>query len=130
MAAACNRLGVYILRPPAHSQTLLANAQQRWLLDRGRQEGWKEVRAWQEAQRLANRGAVVVASYRNPNSRKPGHVALVRPSSKDKEAVASEGPDVIWAGRQNHNQGNLLEGFRRHPKDAIRFFAHPAAKAG
>src|SRR5437016_3741779 len=29
-AAACERFGVYILRPPEHSQVLLANAQQKW----------------------------------------------------------------------------------------------------
>jgi hypothetical protein len=127
VAAACDRLGVYILRPPEHSQVLLANAQQKWLLGQGRQQGWREVRSWQEAQRLANQGVVVVASYRNANPKKPGHVALVRPSSKSMKTVAAEGPDVIWAGRHNRNQGSLLEGFKTHPSDAIRFFAHQPA---
>ncbi len=126
VAAACDRLGVYILRPPEHSQTLLANAQQRWLVSEGPGNGWRPIRTWGEAQQLANRGEVVVASWRNPNPRKPGHVALVRPSEKSAETIAAEGPDVIWAGRQNHNRGSLFEGFRRHPKDQVLFFAHPA----
>jgi hypothetical protein len=40
VAAACARLGVYILRPPAHSQVLLANAQRRWLQTKGKRRGW------------------------------------------------------------------------------------------
>ena len=30
-AAACQRQGIYLLRPPEHSAALLANAQYRWL---------------------------------------------------------------------------------------------------
>lgn len=126
VAAACDRLGVYILRPPSHSQTLLANAQQRWLLKEGPDRGWKRVGTWQEAQDLANEGMVVVASYRNSNSHKPGHVAIVRPSTKSAEAIAEEGPDVAYAGRQNHSRASLFQGFKSHPKDEILFFAHKA----
>jgi len=125
-AAACDRLGVYILRPPTHSQILLANAQQRWLQTRGRADGWWPVSTWQEAQQLANQGEVVVASYRNPNPQRPGHIALVRPSGRSAGSIATDGPEVIWAGRHNRNSGTLLEGFGHHPKDAILFFTHHA----
>jgi glutamine amidotransferase-like uncharacterized protein len=126
VAAACHRLGVYILRPPAHSQTLLANAQQRWLQTRGRDAGWRPVSSWQEAQQLANQGEIVVASYRNSNPHRPGHVALLRPSSRSAKSIEMDGPEVIWAGRHNCNSGTLLQGFRKHPKDEILFFSHRA----
>lgn len=127
-AAAADRLGVYLLRPPEHGQTLLANAQQRWLLREGCEEGWTRVKSWQEAQRRANQGELVVASYRNPNAHKPGHMAVVMPSTKSKDTIAEEGPDVAWAGRHNHTRGSLFEGFRKHPKDEILFFAHKVEK--
>ena len=82
------------------SQTLLANAQQGWLLTAAaRKVGVGRLVA--RGQRLANRGQVVVASYRNSNPHRPGHIALVRPSTKSAATrpVASEGPDLIWAGR-------------------------------
>ncbi len=37
------RFGVYILRPPAHGERLLANAQCRWLRTAGDREGWRRV---------------------------------------------------------------------------------------
>jgi len=127
VAAACARLGVYILRPPQHSQVLLANAQQKWLLRQGAKQGWKQVKSWSAAQRLANEGEVVVASYRNPNSSKPGHMALVRPSTRSAESIAREGPEFIWAGRYNHNRGSLEECFHGH-KDRVLYFVHRAEK--
>lgn len=128
VAAACERLGVYILRPPEHSQTFLANAQQEWLRGQGRARGWEPVSSGEEAQRLANRGDVVVASYHNPNPRKPGHVALVRPSTKSDRRIAAEGPEVIFAGIHNHNRASLVVGFRHHPRGQIVFFAHRAER--
>jgi glutamine amidotransferase-like uncharacterized protein len=130
VAAACDRLGVYILRPPAHGQLLLANAQQAWILKQGAEDGWKEVTAhdreqrWKNAQELANQGYVVVASYRNRDRHKPGHVAIVRPSAKSAAKIAEEGPQVAWAGRSNSSDGTLLRGFGSHPKNEIRFFYH------
>lgn len=126
-AAACDRLGVYILRPPQHSQVLLANAQQKWLLHEGEREGWREVKSWTAAQRLANEGEVVVGSFRNPDPNKPGHMALVRPSNRSMESIAQEGPDFIWASRQNHNSGLIEKCFGEH-KDPVLFFVHHAEK--
>jgi len=123
-AAACERLGVHILRPPEHSQVLLANAQQKWLLHEGEKEGWRQVQSWSAAQRLANEGEVVIASYRNPNPDKPGHVALVRPSTRSQEPISWDGPEFIWAGKHNHNRGSLEECFHEH-KDHVLFFVHP-----
>ncbi len=127
VAAACDRFGVYILRPPHHSQVLLANAQQKWLLREGENQGWRKVKSWAAAQRLANEGEVVVASYRNPNPNKPGHMALVRPSTRSAEWVARQGPEFIWAGKHNHNRGSIEECFHEH-KDRVLFFVHRAEK--
>jgi hypothetical protein len=62
-AEACRRLGVYLLSPPEHSATLLANAQDDWLLDSGKERGWTELGDGYRAQQLANRGQIVVAVY-------------------------------------------------------------------
>lgn len=129
VAAACERLGVYILRPPDHSQVLLANAQQKWLLNEGEKEGWRPVKSWSAAQQRANDGDLVVASFRNPNPEEPGHVALVRPSTRSPESITKDGPDFIWAGRHNHNRGTLDECFHEH-KDKVLFFAHAPSAAG
>ena len=41
VAAACSRLGIYILRPPDHIPKFLASAQQDWLNSpAGREQGW------------------------------------------------------------------------------------------
>jgi hypothetical protein len=117
-AAACARLGVYILRPPDHSQNLLANAQNLWLKSAGARLGWRPVPTWLEAQQLANQGVVVVASFRNPNPHKPGHIAIVRPSDKSDELVAQEGPQLTQAGRNNARSISLKQGFLHH-QDAI-----------
>lgn len=127
VAAACERFGVYILRPPQHSQVLLANAQQKWLLREGEKHGWKQVRSWEAAQQRANEGEVVVASYKNPNPNKPGHVALVRPSTRSPRSIVQDGPEFIWAGRHNHNRGSVVECFHDH-KDKVLFFVHRAEK--
>src|SRR6516225_2476486 len=64
-AAFCYRHGIYILRPPEHSATMLANAQYDWLRSEGRDKGWTPVDGPIEAQRLANQGMVVVASFKD-----------------------------------------------------------------
>jgi hypothetical protein len=128
VAAACARLGIYILRPPEHTQTLLANAQQAWLQRDGCEHGWEPVANREEAQRLANAGELVVASNRNGNPHKPGHIAIVRPGDKSAEALADEGPDIIQAGTHNYSCTTLKVGFGRHrdawEHDGLRFFAH------
>src|SRR5882762_4929626 len=78
-AAACERLGVYLLRPPEHGAVLLANAQFDWLPEKGREAGWSAVSDGVAAQDLANRGSVVVAIYKNHDPKKSGHIAIVRP---------------------------------------------------
>jgi hypothetical protein len=123
-AAACERFGVYLLRPPEHSQVLLANAQYDWLLREGKEQGWTQVKGWAEVQKRANEGELIVAIYKNGDRKKPGHAAIVRPSAKSADLVAKEGPDVIYAGRENHSCASLIEGFKNHPKDEILFFSH------
>jgi len=128
VAAVCLRADIYILRPPDHSVVLLANAQYDWLRSDGSKHGWKRVASMTEAQRLANEGQLVVASYKNPDPKKHGHIAIVRPCTKGAQPIALEGPQIIQAGGTNWNSTTLKEGFKRHP-DAWRdghilFFAH------
>ena len=127
-AATCERLGIYLLRPPEHSAVLLANAQFDWLPEKGREAGWSGVSDGVAAQDLANRGNLVVAIYKNHDPKKSGHIAIVRPGSKTASQIAEEGPDVIQAGGHNYNRTSLKRGFANHPaafaQNEIRFYAH------
>jgi hypothetical protein len=114
VAAACDRLGVYILRPPDHGQVHLATAQQEWLSSEGASQGWKPVGSPLDAQRFANVGKIVVAVWASPDPRKPGHIVIVRPSDKSESRIRREGPEVIQAGMENANSTSLKEGFRHH----------------
>jgi hypothetical protein len=128
VAAACQRLEIYILRPPEHKATLLANAQYDWLSKDGRAEGWEPIESGWEAQQQANRGRVVVAVFKESDPQKSGHIALIRPSDTPEEKVREEGPRIIQAGRNNLVDGSLKEGFKHHPgafaEGKIKFFAH------
>ncbi len=126
-AAACERLGVYILRPPEHSAVQLANAQFDWLQDRESAAGWVPLANGVAAQDSANSGRVVVAVCKNPDPKKSGHIAVVRAGQKSEELIAEEGPDVIQAGGNNFVRTSLRRGFANHPEsyEEIRFFAHP-----
>lgn len=127
-AAVALRLGVYILRPPEHNQKLLANAQYDWLADQGAADGWNELTNGEQAQGDANRGALVVAVYRNHHDNKPGHIAIVRPSEKSARVIAEEGPQVTQAGGTNYTSASLVQGFANHPAawshNEVRYFAH------
>ncbi|WP_342359897.1 hypothetical protein [Terrarubrum flagellatum] len=128
VASAAKQLGVYILRPPEHGQTLLANAQFEWLAEEGAPNGWRPVADAAMAQQLANRGMLVVAAYHNHYDDKPGHIAIVRPSEKSAAQIAVEGPDIIQAGTRNYSRVSLREGFSGHRsawgRNEVAYFAH------
>jgi hypothetical protein len=135
-AAVAARLGIYVLRPPEHPQQLLANAQARWLAGEGASQGWRELADYREARREANRGHLVLEAFESPNPRRPGHVAIVRPSAKSPDRLASEGPDETQAGSFNAIDVATAVGFRQHRgawlpggAGAIRYFAHDVAWA-
>jgi hypothetical protein len=128
VASAAETLGVPILRPPEHSQELLANAQSEWLASEGRRKGWRSVPGPVEAETLANRGYLVIASYHNRYDDKPGHIAIVLPGEKSADVLQAEGPDVIQAGTINSASISLKDGFSGHPRawtnQEIAFYAH------
>ncbi len=128
VASAAKQLGVYILRPPEHGQTLLANAQYDWLRDEGAAHGWRPLPDGYEAQRAANRGFLVVASYKNHSGDKPGHIAIVRPSGRTRAEILADGPQIIQAGGRNYNSTTLRQGFADHPAaleaGEVRYYAH------
>ena len=128
-AAACDRLGIYLLRPPEHKGTLLANAQFDWLPSaEGKAKGWSPVKDGIAAQELANRGTLAVAIFKNPDPKKSGHIAIIRPSTKGDAEIKSEGPQVTQAGGTNMTSGTLKHGFGNHPgafrNNEIAFFSH------
>jgi hypothetical protein len=129
-AAVCARFGIYLLRPPKHPERFLANAQCAWLEGAGRAYGWSGVGDGPAAQRLANRGEIVLACYRNPERDEAGHIAVIRPSLKTRAALREEGPDLIQAGLVNYRRTSVRNGFRAHPRawelGKIRYYAHAA----
>jgi hypothetical protein len=140
VAATCQRLGLYILRPPQHGQELLANGQFDWLKTaEARQKGWvlitasSKVALYAQAQRMANTGHVVVAIAKNPDETKPGHAALVMPKEIDSDALIENGPMIIMAGKHNFNSISLKNGFKSHisvwPENEILFFVNNNAPA-
>jgi hypothetical protein len=128
VAAAARSLGIYVLRPPDHPQTLLANAQYDWFEQEGAEQGWKPIDSAEEAQRYANQGGLVVATYKNHHDDKPGHIAIVRPSDKSEAEVREEGPQITQAGGTNYHSVALKVGFAGHPsawaRHEVRFYAH------
>ena len=128
VASAAKQLGIYILRPPEHGQALLANAQYDWLADAGAAHGWRALVTGAQAQETANRGELVVATYRNHSDSKPGHVAIVRPSTKSMREIETEGPQITQAGGTNYLSTTLKRGFAGHPaawnNGEVRYYAH------
>lgn len=128
VATAARSLGIYILRPPEHPQVLLANAQYDWLEQEGAKRGWKPLETAGEAQRYANEGWLVVATYRNHHDDKPGHIAIVRPSDKSEAALLDEGPQITQAGGTNYRSAPLRVGVAGHPaawnRHEVRFYVH------
>jgi hypothetical protein len=128
VAAAAMRVNIYVLRPPDHKQLLLANAQYDWLAADGVARGWQRISNGVEAQRRANQGWLVLASYRNRHADKPGHIAIVRPSDKSAEALLEEGPQVTQAGLTNYHSVALRIGLAGHPAawrhHEVAFYGH------
>jgi hypothetical protein len=128
VASAAKQLGIYILRPPDHSQILLANAQYDWLAEAGPGSGWQSLPGGIEAQAHANRGEFVVAVYKNHHDDSPGHIAVIRPSDKTRDSIEAEGPQVIQAGGTNYQSTSLRQGFAGHKaawtKNEVRYYAH------
>ena len=110
------------------SQQVLANAQADWLSGAaGRKAGWQPVADMREAQRLANRGDLVLVVFQNPNTHKPGHIAIVRPSEKPLRALQENGPQIIPAGQENYTSTSVRMGFQHHPgawPDGVRYYVH------
>jgi hypothetical protein len=130
-AAVGERLNVYMLRPPEHSQILLASAQTQWFhSDGGAKSGWKPLEGpghdrW--AQELANQGNLVVIAYESPDPHKPGHIVIVRPSEKSLDALHSEGPQIAQAGTQNYTSSIAARSFENHAgawPDGVRYYWH------
>jgi len=132
VASAAMRLGVYVLRPPAHSAVLLANAQMGWLRSaEAVSTGWQAVPDVIAAQGRANAGDLVLAAFENPDPHRPGHIAIVRPGEIDRASLLAEGPLVTQAGGHNALAVPLARGFGNHRGawvggggGNVHFFAH------
>jgi hypothetical protein len=125
-AAVCWKLRIPLLGPPP--QSYLSDRQQEWLLKEGKQKGWRQIEDPVEAQRLANRGTLVLASYRNPEPKRPGHIVVVRPAAVSAEDVKERGPRITQAGAKNYRETDVRTGFRHHPgawkRGEILYFAY------
>lgn len=120
VAAACERRGIYILRPPEHKQELLANAQFKWLTsDQAKDFGWHPIikNILFEAQKMADEGYLVVACAQNPDRHKPGHIALVMPAHLSSQQIQQNGPLLIQSSTQNSVDAWFRDAFRHHIAD-------------
>jgi hypothetical protein len=124
-SAVCWHLGVPCLNPPP--QTFLSNRQQVWLQTTGKHKGWKELDSAVTAQKLANAGVLVLVSWKSPEPKKPGHIAIVRPAAVTTDAVTKFGPRIVQAGGKNANDTTAKVGFRFHPgafeQGELKYFA-------
>jgi glutamine amidotransferase-like uncharacterized protein len=127
-AAAAERLNIFMMRPPYHSQSELAAAQERYFQSsRGVRDGWRPVHSSEEAQGLTNEGEFVVLVYGNPNPHKAGHIAIVRPAVKSMKALNDEGPQTTQAGGHNFSSGTAKYSFVFHRgawPNEVMMFAH------
>jgi len=115
-AAVGYKLNVYMLRPPEHPQELLSNAQVKWFRSSdGICNDWSNVNSFLDAQTLANQGSLVVIVYENPNPKKPGHIVVVRPSTKTHDELKKHGPQVIEATNINRKSYPAYKSFNAHP---------------
>jgi hypothetical protein len=126
VAAVCWRLHAPMLEPPP--QLFLSNRQQDWLTTQGKAKGWRRVKDPLAAQRLANRGTLVIASYKNPRPKRAGHIAVVRPAAVTARRVRERGPRITQAGARNYRDTDVRTGFRNHrgawEKGRVLFFAY------
>jgi hypothetical protein len=132
VASFAKQLGVYILRPPEHSDILRANAQMRWLSSDGPAAGWRPLPDAASAQASANQGNLVVAVFENVDRHKAGHIAFIRPGTPDAARLAAVGPDVTQAGAVNAIAMPARQAFSHHSgawPDQIRYFEHAVAWA-
>lgn len=106
----CNQFAQDALRgigvPRANVPGGNANNMNRWLNNQGAAHGWHQVSA-AEAQRMANSGHPVLASYNN-TSGPHGHVAVVRPGHNDGKV------HIAQAGGHNYSDTTVNKGFGRH----------------
>ena len=130
VAAMSVRLDVPLLRPPEHRAGKLATPQTRWLGTAGASQGWRAV-DMRQAQTLANQGEFVLAAWANPNPRRSGHIAIVRPSALSMAELEQQGPELTMAGHLNALRISTARGFEDHAgawvaggRGTIRFFAH------
>jgi len=114
VGAVAERLGLYVLRPPQHAQELLASAQVRWMASEGPNFGWRVLGGALEAQRAANQGDLVLEAFASPDPRRPGHIAIVRPSEKTIAELDRDGPEETQAGSFNALDTTTALGFRLH----------------
>lgn len=115
VASVAMRLGIYVLRPPQHSQVLLANAQMGWLRSpEATAMGWQSLPDVTSTQMRANLGVLVLAAFENPDANNRGHIAIVRPSEIDAATLLANGPFVTQAGSHNALSVPLAEGFANH----------------
>jgi hypothetical protein len=146
VAAVALMLDIYLLRPPHHSQELLANAQADWLAGDGSfpgptaaTSGWAALGSSAERKNLvaaaeaANAGRLVVGVYKAPPVRKSdgklhqvsGHICIVRP--QDAAPIGDDGPRVVSVADVNRRDTSMRMAFHAHPEawpNGVRLYAH------
>ncbi len=103
---------------PTPAYAVDANQYSDWLAKKSPPNGWKAVTA-EEAQKMANSGKPVLASWKNEGPGGHGHVAVVRPGTVD----PTDGPTLASAGGGAcFDKGNVALGFKDVPPNEIKYY--------
>lgn len=129
-------LGYNFLTPDDYS-FYTSNYQADWLANKGPDNGWYPVTGntrtsiYVSAQKKANAGCLVVASYQNPKwtpganaEGLAGHIAMIRPSERYYSTLSSNGPQETQAGMNNYNSTAMINGFGSYELSKAKFYWH------
>lgn len=105
-AAAVDELGQFKVEA-AKRKELNVNSTVAWLKEHGPSNGWRRVDA-RMAQQMASGGHPAVAVWANPNPKKHGHIAIIRPGSLP---LNTGGIAIAQAGKLVLNADHLDTGF-------------------
>jgi hypothetical protein len=116
--SAVDRKGKFVVGPEARKE-MRVNDMAGWLDKHRGKHGWRRVDA-RMAQEKANEGVPAIVVWKNPNPKKSGHIAVIRPGSVgDKRGVA-----ISQAGNSVLNARHILKGFWSYQVKEVQYWYH------
>ena len=69
----------------------------------------------------------MVIAYENPDPKKQGHVAIVRPAPRPQKLLDEGGPLITQAGQKNYAKTSAKIGFQAYPSawpSGVHYYMH------